>query len=997
LTHATNALSTHAGGSVPGADVVSKITRRTAIRLSAAAAKSTVDPRSFLNLARLCRRREALDQAAWIARVGLALPGLEARGPTARLDLNTELAWDLLLQGKTVQAEEPLAVLRRETAFAGTVHLMLGLAAAQDGRLELASTELKLAEKDARFADSALIALVQGQVSLALGNPAEALPRLQRLKQALPTLRTRAREDSPLRDFLPEPRTLELQLYRCHLALGRDEDAAACRQRLRGTPLERSATLDFVNAHIARARATTDAAQAQRWWQAAGDELRAARERYPTEGRLILAEVEWLTARPSEDALARAAVVLALVSPAPSPTLAALHAGQLVRAFSANADNAERLLREHAVARRNAPPELRVAWVVWLLRRERHEECIAALDRFLADAPPQHRRPLQLFRARLLLEQGQTPELARFLGEVEKAGPGPETDLFRALYLLEVEQNAVGARRAVAESLTRHEGDGMLALWQARLAQAEGDYAAAVSGYERALDYPALKAAARAGLYGSLLAQVESTSAEAVYREAVRLLRAHPGDIALLLVVAETALRLDRVNGPDGMLAAVATLNQALARDKFDPGWGPYLSARLWQNAGRTDLARRELYQALKPDTAAHVPTLRLALQLAFDDGDWQASARHAERLARVAPELPQPAWAAALAWERRRDWTQARQAFEELTRRHPDFAEGYLGVARTHVGEGKAEPALPWVERCRERCPDHLPAVRAQVRLLCLLGRAQEAQSLGERLLAEERPTKAAPAGTPRQQALRQLAARQARADRQELIALHAAQGLADAGRIAEAQAWLRRAVTSAEGRPEKERKAAVARAQAWRGEILMTAGLARTDNGRRASLMLAAEAYRAAHAANPDDVGVANNLAYLLSQELGDNAGACAVAERIRRPRSDRPAVSGERLSLDVLDTLGLVYRAASRHEDHARLFEEATRRYGNEPIVQLHLGRAYSGLRDAERAAACFRRGGSTARERARAAATEEEANRWERLAAECAREGRTARRD
>jgi tetratricopeptide (TPR) repeat protein len=87
---------------------------------------------------------------------------------------------------------------------------------------------------------------------------------------------------------------------------------------------------------------------------------------------------------------------------------------------------------------------------------------------------------------------------------------------------------------------------------------------------------------------------------------------------------------------------------------------------------------------------------------------------------------------------------------------------------------------------------------------------------------------------------------------------------------------------------------------------------------------------------------------MARLLCQERGEAAAALAVVQQVRQGRYSRKPVSGDRLPLDFLDTLGLVYREARHYKEAVELFMEASRRYGDEPRIYLQLGRSYAGLK-------------------------------------------------
>jgi tetratricopeptide (TPR) repeat protein len=88
-------------------------------------------------------------------------------------------------------------------------------------------------------------------------------------------------------------------------------------------------------------------------------------------------------------------------------------------------------------------------------------------------------------------------------------------------------------------------------------------------------------------------------------------------------------------------------------------------------------------------------------------------------------------------------------------------------------------------------------------------------------------------------------------------------------------------------------------------------------------------------------------NNLAWLLVQEKVNPAAALEMIEEVRRGRYSRKPIGGERLPLAILDTLGVVYRAAGRNQEALELFKEAEKRYSLEPRIQYHLGCSLAAL--------------------------------------------------
>src|SRR5262249_51517357 len=105
------------------------------------------------------------------------------------------------------------------------------------------------------------------------------------------------------------------------------------------------------------------------------------------------------------------------------------------------------------------------------------------------------------------------------------------------------------------------------------------------------------------------------------------------------------------------------------------------------------------------------------------------------------------------------------------------------------------------------------------------------------------------------------------------------------------------------------------------------------------------AIERYRIVYAKNPSAAGL--RLARLLSRECSEPDAALAILERLRQGRYSKVSITGDRLSLEFLEALGVVYHDAVRHKESVQLFQEALRRYAAEPEIHLHLGRAYAAV--------------------------------------------------
>ena len=103
------------------------------------------------------------------------------------------------------------------------------------------------------------------------------------------------------------------------------------------------------------------------------------------------------------------------------------------------------------------------------------------------------------------------------------------------------------------------------------------------------------------------------------------------------------------------------------------------------------------------------------------------------------------------------------------------------------------------------------------------------------------------------------------------------------------------------------------------------------------------ARDAYQQLLQAEPDNLEVLNNLAFILSSHLEDPQAAVPLAERARQLAPD---------SAEVLDTLGWTYYQANRTDDARRVLEESVEARPL-PANTYHLGRLYHERNNPERA--------------------------------------------
>jgi hypothetical protein len=390
------------------------------------------------------------------------------------------------------------------------------------------------------------------------------------------------------------------------------------------------------------------------------------------------------------------------------------------------------------------------------------------------------------------------------------------------------------------------------------------------------------------------------------------------------------------------------------------PAIAPYLQAQCWRAADRPDLAQREIERALQAD-GNYQPALKLAGNLALDNEEWDRAVRYAVALEKLSANSPDPLlWRLAALPQLGRS-AEAQTVGKELIARFPARLEGYLGMARLLEHASDFPAALSWLDRWRSQGRADPDSLRAEVRLLVLARRTAEAESV-------------------------------ASTGKDSGMALAAARGFLDAGAFGQAEGEARRALKLAEILPQAQRQAEAIRAELFLGELyLAQCPRAETPAQRREAVARALAAYQSAYEKAPGHRVAGNHLARLLDTERGEAEAALAILQQVRLGRCSRKPCSGDRLPLELLDTIGLVYCDAKHYKEGVVVFTEAARRYTNEPLVLLYRGRCHAGLHQDLIARDELNRAQSLARERADKDPDPQRRARWLALAEDAQRDG------
>jgi predicted Zn-dependent protease len=959
-----------------------------------------VAPEAYLQLAARARAEKRYDDAYKLLEDGLEaakaskLPAnasdaaKEQRQATIQ-KLHTEAAWLALLRNNREDAEKHLLIMREHKSMAPWAHLVEGLDAVNDGRLEEGIRHLLAARQDVRIARTLYPQLGLAVAYMGLQQFENARPLLLQLEGVFKRYdKLSAEEKLVARSLLRDPDELDRLLLRCYLGLNMSALAMPYKERLENKPDGVAARLLLIDYYrnLARTKlAEGDKLDARDAFDAARNEMDTALKLHPDDPSLVWTDAMLLADRPEiNPALVANAAAALVASPSDTPQQAAA-AAQLAKGLNWNAEKAEQRLAAYAARKKDLASA--TLWYNWLVMRQRLAEANDVLVRMEKDNPDRAHE-LKQVRAQIALARRDSAEVGRLVKSLRAEKPGPDVDALAVLNLLLKNDNSA-ARKVLDALVSKQESNLQYHDWRAKLALASGDFAEAARSFGRCLGHTQYRTGAEYGVVLGLLYMAAKETPKAAAELAEKLLRDHPNDPALLLASAELARLLDNIEGPYGMEARLKGY-EALLRGLpgVSPANGPDRLARGWNAARRLDLARREVERALKSDPS-YVPALMLAVQLAAADEDWNTCldqstsliallAQRAGGRGRAEPpntpqtilDMPEPFLSDAMFWrglaleqlERPED---ARLAYQELLNRYPELSTGYLGLARLREKVKDYDGALKLVRRWRDREPNDLDGIQQALRLLVLAGKTEEAKHTADQFLDQQisRLKKAqtdliAKRPAPKDDKEKELWAasdKYALALRERYLAAFIGRAFLLAKSYDLAEAWARNALALAEalapGVPADKRpadtKAALADSHLLLGDLARLRSEGKQGKELADGTATAINEYQKAWDLTQHSVA-GNNLAYLLCKQDPVNRGAAySIVQKLRQSRYSDQLVRGDRLSLGFLDTLGEVYLASEHQREAIDLFKEALAQYKNEPMVYLYLGKAYKAL--------------------------------------------------
>jgi tetratricopeptide (TPR) repeat protein len=883
--------------------------------------------------------KDALEYAKLGLESARRLDGDKVKKDPEFYKLNYVAAWVTLIQKQTSQAQEYLQPLRDNAQLAAAAHLIEGIAAVWDNRLEVGLKHLLESQKSRELKDNLYSSLGMGYAYLGLAKYEDALAAFNRVDEYLKKPEKLTLQDKEILKLLKANQDgLNYDIFRCHVYLRQLDKAREYQDKLKAanSKFARSADLMMIRAALSTAtalRGSGKEAEARQVYAEASKRITEAKKQYGELPELVSDEVNML-----------------LTEPAAPGAPGLVFGGAISIDWMMRVARVEKFLTDLVEAKKDFNSKF--TWGLWLERTGRLEEASKVLqDAEKTNPTSEQLRAVTLERAKLALarqQPGDYKDVITKLSDTERRLEILKTDISKGDFSTATQQieGLKDDRERMAE----------VQFLQAVVAQGQGRFQDAVWDYERAMQFIQYKARSQNGLLASLIGLAEKQT-PAVAQEAVnKLMKSHADDPAVLMAAAEIERMQDNL---DGMKDRLAALKAILDKENPDNSTGSYVVATTWNKAGRPDVARREIEATIRSSTKKHLPSILLAGQLAWQDEDWDSLLIHAAELDETRPDmLDSYQWKAA-AYRGQGKNDEARKIYETLKLKAPRVSVGYMGLVALHEQAKQYEEALKVLREWRQQSPQDAAAVKAEVRLLALSGKPEEAEKVGEEAVIEWlKKLSDSYAENLKQDLPKDDKDKENRAKNFSELLLIAetaalrtvAAGLQEAKLYDRARPWWERALKVAQKRSDETvRKNEVQSLQILLAENFLEAGQHAKDNKalRDERMAEALKLYQELYKALPDNVIVANNLAWMLNKEKHDSKGALPIIEKVRKGRFSQKPISGDRLPLEMLDTLGVIYLDGKENEAALNLYREASVRYSTEPRVFVNLGRAYLAL--------------------------------------------------
>jgi len=576
----------------------------------------------------------------------------------------------------------------------------------------------------------------------------------------------------------------------------------------------------------------------------------------------------------------------------------------------------------------------------WLIRTNRLEAALAYLDNPV-NFPNEKDNETKRVLAVALVNKGEREKGLQLLNQLPR-------DVGVEALLIRTTSNPESRHKILDEALTKHENNGLLRIWKGEQLLAEGKFEQAAEQFWSTREYTHVRESAMLGLLRTMLRWSE-TQPGMVIETVQKFSKESSREAMLYAVGAYAAMRRDDVGGPADVWESTKSMYAGLLRwqdlgqkSGMDGALIAMFRAQFMQLMNRSDLAWLEL-EPKAANEPRNVDLLSQLVVLALDSPEDDRIARAATFIGMIKETKAESSFVRTLEARvkaRQGDVAAAVSILEDVLRKQPTYVAAYPTLVMILTRNKMTDNAANWTAKWRKQSPDDPIAIFESIRQDIVANRTEKARNESEIYLVEgqERAEKR----------LVNLTGADAEKRKQEIVKefqafalLSLAQTWKNGGSLAVADEYLMR---SLKVKPDN----VVSRL--FEAQIAM----------ERKNWTRMREIYLEVLKQEKDNPVANVNLAWLNAEHFDDPKDSL---ERIRscmiNPLSGK-RTTVDRISPELLDIVGKVYRQAALKKvegnlftEMAQVFDAACRRYPTDPRMHGHLAEALSGLADRDRA--------------------------------------------
>jgi len=549
-------------------------------------------------------------------------------------------------------------------------------------------------------------------------------------------------------------------------------------------------------------------------------------------------------------------------------------------------DGATRLLAGHI---RRFPGDLpsRLLMTQWLTERG---ETVPALEQLAEIRQHFPSQPVGwLLASDLLLSSGRGAGLDELLKEIRSHG-----EVAHLVPLIQARRNLRMAGLNEADEALRQANPELqrtpaFIVMSAVVSLAQGKAEQALDRFGQGLHFTGVREQVRTGFLQAFEQSLQTANPETLSQRVEELWKQFPDEPAVLLASAEMAMRRSDFE------TAMQRVNQ-LAKVDAVPGRPEYMRARVLAAKGQQVEGLAELKRALAK-APQHSASRLFAAQLEFSQGRSAVALSHLDSLVQPAGDEVMPTLLRAdvlLKLDRAKD---AEKVLIQLTQRQPKLAQAWLALSFLHGSSGQTDAAVKTLEEGLKLADDRRALQTSMIEVLL------RSQQTGQAVSASRRFNEG---------------------NTDPRLCLHWARLFLSAGQFQAAEDWLKQARKSA-NTPSDELLFFEALTMQQRATSEHNAGLFQEARDRYGKVL----------ELHPGHVPTMNNLAWLLLRQFDQPAEALAVVEQLRI------AVSADRMTPDLLDTVIEVYARSGRQAEFADVAAKSLARFPNSAVLQMQYG--------------------------------------------------------